>query len=491
MRRRVAVKILRTALGHDQSICDRFLNEARATNAIGHPNIIDIVDMGILPEVGAPYLVMEFLEGESLGQRIERSGRIRVGDAVEIAFQTAAAVGAAHAKGIIHRDLKPDNLFLISDQAMPGRERVKVLDFGIAKLTGEIGTGSVRTHTGVVMGTPVYMSPEQCRGINEEVDHRADIYALGVILYEMLCGQPPFVSKGAGELISMHLTRPPEPPRLRNPGIPEHLERTILRALAKDPAQRFATMAELQQALEQGPARTVAGIVAEPALPGAGPRAVDKTPRLTVRLPEVDAPALPRTVRIRGETAGEPGRPTAPGRAGGRAVRPVAGVAALALAGIAAAWILGFRHSTPPEGSTTTRAPGPIAAGVSVDVPVVPPPPTIAVAVTSKPSGAEVRNAASGEVLGLTPFERPLPLSHEVLALVVEKPGYKAIRVEFSGDRGGTRRVDLERLVTRHPSARAKAAPVVVPPVTPSTEHVQRSLPAASAPTISPDDRKM
>jgi serine/threonine-protein kinase len=256
MGRKAAIKLLRRELAQDKSLVARFINEARAASAIHHPNIIDVIDVGTLTDdkvAGLPYMMMEYLEGESLARRLEVRGKLEVAEAVEIAIQTASALGAAHAKGIVHRDLKPDNLFLLADEMNPGRERVKVLDFGIAKLRGEIGSGSVKTNAGSIMGTPPYMSPEQCRGIVEDVDHRTDVYALGIILYEMLTGAPPFVSAGYGEVLVMHLTQPPAAPRSKNPAIPQGLEQTILKALAKRPEERFASMAELQAALSRVP----------------------------------------------------------------------------------------------------------------------------------------------------------------------------------------------------------------------------------------------
>ena len=151
---------------------------------------------------------MELLEGESLGTRLRQNGALPIATALDFAYQTASALGAAHAKGIVHRDLKPDNLFVVPDPHDATRERIKVLDFGIAKLQQGSVADSVKTRTGTLMGTPIYMSPEQCRG-TRAVDHRSDIYSLGVIFYEMLVGQPPFVSEGFGELVNMHLNVPP------------------------------------------------------------------------------------------------------------------------------------------------------------------------------------------------------------------------------------------------------------------------------------------
>ena len=247
--RRAAVKVLHPDLVASEEMIQRLFNEARAANAIGHPGIVEVSDLGLLPS-GTPYIVMEFLEGQSLGVLMSEGGRLSLPVALDIAGQAAGAVGAAHAKGIIHRDLKPDNLFLTPDAQWPGRERVKVLDFGIAKLARRpVMAADVRTRTGAILGTPRYMSPEQCRD-SREVDHRTDIYSLGVILFEMLAGQPPFVSNSWGEMAHMHIGV--KPPDLRElvPDLPPSIERAVARALEKEPGARFQSMAELRQALD-------------------------------------------------------------------------------------------------------------------------------------------------------------------------------------------------------------------------------------------------
>jgi serine/threonine protein kinase len=249
MGRKAAIKVLKPELARDESLVTRFFNEARAANAIRHPNIIDIIDVGLLPDDNVPYMLMEFLEGESLATRLDRVRPLEVSAAVEIASQTASALAAAHSKGIVHRDLKPDNLFLVPDEMVGTGERVKVLDFGIAKLRDDMRGSSMKTRTGAIMGTAAYMSPEQCQGLIERLDHRTDIYALGIILYEMLCGGPPFVSEGFGDIIIMHVMQEPVPPQHKNPLVPNDVSAVILRALAKSPDDRFQSMLDFQNAL--------------------------------------------------------------------------------------------------------------------------------------------------------------------------------------------------------------------------------------------------
>jgi tRNA A-37 threonylcarbamoyl transferase component Bud32 len=232
--RRVAIKVLRPKLSAHHHIVERFLAEARTASLVRHPGIVEIFDCD--EDQGRAFIVMELLEGQPLSSCLHPGVPLSPDGlrAVNIARQIAEAVGAAHERNVVHRDLKPDNVFLVG-----GQDRIKVVDFGIAKLaTPETST---QTGTGVLLGTPVYMSPEQCKGAGK-VDHRADIYALGCILFEMTCGRPPFVKEGAGEFIAAHLSEPPPRPREVNPGLPAALERLILEMLAKAPSDRPADM---------------------------------------------------------------------------------------------------------------------------------------------------------------------------------------------------------------------------------------------------------
>jgi len=247
--KKVALKVLHAEFSSNTDVVTRFFNEAKAVNDIGHPNIVDIVDYGVLTNGptgdGLVYFIMEFLPGSTLSQLLQREAPLPAERALGIALQVADALSASHKANIVHRDLKPDNIILLQR----GRERdfVKLLDFGIAKLTGD-QPGSSRTRTGLVMGTPAYMSPEQCEG-RGNVDHRSDIYSLGIVLYEMITGQVPFYGEGYGEVLVQHLTRAPAPPSTIRGVIPPHVEQVILKALEKSPELRFPTMDEMSKAM--------------------------------------------------------------------------------------------------------------------------------------------------------------------------------------------------------------------------------------------------
>jgi serine/threonine protein kinase len=249
--RMAAVKVLLPEHSASSVTVTRFFNEARAATAIRHLGIVEIYDFGYAPD-GSAYIAMELLEGQSLAARM-RAGISRASDALAIARQIAGALAAAHAKSIVHRDLKPDNIFLIADAEVAGGERIKLLDFGIAKLQEVSASGAGVTNTGAVMGTPTYMAPEQCRGVS--VDHRVDLYAVGCILYEMLGGAPPFSGEGAGDVLAAHIHVPPPSLRARVPALNAEVEALVQHLLAKDPARRVqsatALIAEIDRVASQ------------------------------------------------------------------------------------------------------------------------------------------------------------------------------------------------------------------------------------------------
>jgi serine/threonine protein kinase len=242
--RRAAIKVLHPGHSRQPEIVARFFNEARAATAIADPGIVQIFDFG--HHEGSAYIAMELLQGEPLDKRLARVGALALGDALRITRQVASSLAAAHARGIVHRDLKPENIFLVIDAEVVGGERAKILDFGIAKLGGD--SGGVKTQTSALMGTPTFMSPEQCRGAGM-VDQRSDIYSLGCVLFMLMVGRPPFESEGAGELIAMHLREAPPSVSSRAPGVPPEVDALVARCLAKDPAQRYFAAGDLAAAL--------------------------------------------------------------------------------------------------------------------------------------------------------------------------------------------------------------------------------------------------
>jgi serine/threonine-protein kinase len=271
--KKVAVKVLHRRFARYEEAIQRFLREARAASSINHPNIVDVTDFGPMPD-GGVFFVMEYLEGTSLEDMIEKNGPIQLHRALNVANQLALALAAAHDMGIIHRDLKPENIMLVqkpgrrdlirtvtthSDRAAGAKfvieketayDFVKILDFGIAKVLASEENRPGQTLAGAVFGTPEYMSPEAARG--QEVDHRADIYSLGVILFDMLVGRPPFEAEAAAEVLAMQISKPPPSPRTTNPNveITEQAEAVILRAMSKDPGKRHQSMDEFRDALQ-------------------------------------------------------------------------------------------------------------------------------------------------------------------------------------------------------------------------------------------------
>ena len=242
----VAIKLLLEAFPPDSEDVLRFFNEARAVSRIQHAGITKIFDSGILPN-GRAYLVMEYLDGESLAARLAR-GPLSRSALCDIGRQIASVLDATHTAGITHRDLKPENVFLIADHEQPRGERVKVLDFGVAKLTGTLAANSPRTFG--TLGTPMYMAPEQW-GDASQVDWRADLYSLGCVAFEMACRRPPFPCTSVAEACAKHLHDAPVAASSLAPGIPAELDRLIAQLLAKQPEARPRSMREVARAFEQ------------------------------------------------------------------------------------------------------------------------------------------------------------------------------------------------------------------------------------------------
>ncbi|WP_437956895.1 bifunctional serine/threonine-protein kinase/formylglycine-generating enzyme family protein [Sorangium sp. So ce119] len=348
-----AVKVLSSQLAQDASSHRRFTNEARALSLVDHPGLVKIFDFGETPR-GEPYILMEYLRGELLRTRIARRERLDLPEVLHIARQGASALSAVHRHGIVHRDLKPSNMMLVADDEAPGGERLKLLDFGIARFAGD---GADLTAPGSVLGTAVYMSPEQCAG-QSSVDGRSDVYSLGVVLYELLAGEPPFKGEPV-EVLRMHLFRDPRPLESVAPEVPREIARLIERMLAKEPSRR-PDIAEVNDAIRRDGAAPAtraaasappgASLAAEPAgrtteqkiaarawttrvevpPPAGAPAAeeADVAPFEAAKsvAPEAGAPASPEDVRA--APAGGPSRAARPAR---RRLRSASALAAIAL----------------------------------------------------------------------------------------------------------------------------------------------------------------
>jgi len=454
--RRVAIKRLLPDMVRDNDLVERFFNEARAAARIQHPGLVEVFDFGHDVD-GSAYIVMELLEGESLAKRIARESPLAAAVALSIARQVAAAVHAAHEQGIVHRDLKPENLYLVAEHDAPDGVRVKVLDFGIAKLAPSEDQRSVKTKTGVMFGTPRYMAPEQCRNATS-VDRRADIYSLGCILYEMLVGTPPFTHDNWAELVASHMHEPPQRPSQRDGRIPSDVEALVLRALAKQPDDRFPTMLDFANELEISWRANASGSMPVLFSPTAGG-------------PAVMAPTTPRAL---GEAVTQiapsaHNHEIAPRRHRTRIARRVGVAAALG----AAVVLYLAREVDPPrrvasEPAVPARPPvvtepaiapmppdgataGGSASGSDKRVPDEPQPAPAAqvqLTVTSLPPGAEVYRASDGVRIGRTPFHRGFERSDGELELIVKLGGYRDARVVMSTARDSTETVKLAQLRT-------------------------------------------
>ncbi len=256
---RVAIKFLHPQYSTDEKIVDRFLAEARAVNIIGHDNILKILDLNVT-EDHRHYFVMEYLHGRALQDLVKPDVPVPLEVTGSILLQTCEALQAAHDHKIIHRDLKPDNIYLIVHK---GRKNfVKVVDFGIAKVTDDEGQSTGKTQTGMVMGTPAYMSPEQAGGMGNRIDARSDIYSLGCMMYQMATGRLPFPGSSFGEVLIGHLQLMPPDPRSLRPEVPEEFQGIIMKCLAKSQDERFQTMRELHDAV--GACMDAEGITREP-----------------------------------------------------------------------------------------------------------------------------------------------------------------------------------------------------------------------------------
>jgi serine/threonine-protein kinase len=242
--KRVAIKLLLDKYADDREAVERFHREALTATQIGDDHIIDVLDIGTATD-GRSFVVLEYLDGHDLGKLLAASGPMPASRAVHIVSQVLRGLGAAHAKGIVHRDMKPDNVFAVPHPETP--DFIKILDFGISKVMAAQDAKVRLTATGTIVGTPVYMAPEQALG--STVDHRADLYSVGVMLYELLAGRPPFIAESYLALVTQHLQAVPPDLSVLRPDLPRSLVNAIHRALAKEPDDRFRTADEFVRAL--------------------------------------------------------------------------------------------------------------------------------------------------------------------------------------------------------------------------------------------------
>jgi serine/threonine-protein kinase len=377
LKRKAAVKLLARELVGRPDLLERFFLEARATSAIAHAGIVQVFDCEV-DATGRPYIVMEFLEGETLAAVLARRGALPALTAARLGRGMAEALEAAHAKGIVHRDLKPENIFV---QAQPP-DSVKLVDFGIAKLAGDFRAGQVhQTRSGALMGTPLYMSPEQCRD-SANLDSRTDIYSLGCVMFEMLTGHPPFSHANLGDLVVAHLTETPRDARADNPSVPPALAELVAELLRKNPADRPPGMRAVADRL----AAFVGGLTTVPDAPA--------------RAPAVQRPPT-KTKTTFGDSASEIVEDEAPARKRGATTLAVAAVLVLGAGGIAFSRLRSMHAEGAPPPAATASLPA-VAAVAPPPAPKLAPPvtpepsPPPAPSPSPSPPAAAVREEAAG-----------------------------------------------------------------------------------------------
>jgi eukaryotic-like serine/threonine-protein kinase len=521
--RRAAIKFLLPAFSKDADVVTRFFNEARAASVIKHPGIVEIYDCDVVDEEA--YIVMEYLEGESLAATLRRTGAL-ANEPIAIAAvvgQIASALAAAHRKQIIHRDLKPENIFLSVEESARAPFVVKILDFGIAKLTAPGGGGS-NTRTGGLLGTPVYMSPEQCRGLST-IDHRADIYALGCVLFEMATGRHVFVKDAAGDLLVAHIIE--TAPRISafRPEVPSWMDDLAARMLAKGPDDRPSSMDEIVSAMESFlqvgaagfstriPATSALGRIPTPRKRTDGRAALSQT----TAPPGVSATPPRSVARSQDQRSAPPLRPNVPA-VGGTQILPegpfpesnptnestfrrsaselipdLAGLApakrrspflpiavgGLVLAGVAAVFLtqnkpVSHRPAAQVAPTQADPGPGPGVPAPSNEAPKLPSiPAKVTIRVVSRPAGAELWLADEPAPRGATPLDLVLRRDATGVYGLLKADGYADAKVAIDPARNGPLEVELEK-ITAAPHHHA------------SSHHASHHASHESAPTAKP-----
>ena len=424
--RQVAIKVLASHLLTTAQVASRFLAEARAVERIKHPNVIEIYDFGSLDD-GRPYYMMELLEGHELRKELDDRGKLSAAEALPFIEQICAGLQAAHECGVIHRDLKPENVFLLDRQPLT----IKLLDFGIAKLL-EVEQGSGLTSAGMVMGTPLFIAPEQALGQPELISPRTDIYSLGVMFYWMLAGRPPFEHEATAILLAMHIRDAPPPLCDVEPSVPAEVAALVARCLEKEPQRRPASAAQLAQDL----AAAVAGSTVAPAVQSTKQPSAPGTP-LTV-VPARSGTTFSASV---GEAVGHPfdADDVIPRRPGIRWVG--LGLAALAVAGGIAYALLRDGPAPPGERDDPVRAALPAARPVVVPAVRAPAAPPATPAGKRHQIVVEARARVSCRVQlderQLPPMANPCGFeagAGQRVHLEVTRPGFKPLREEWTAE---------------------------------------------------------
>ncbi|MCU1281838.1 MAG: hypothetical protein JWM53_5384, partial [bacterium] len=451
--KRFALKLLRPEIVSNAEAVARFRQEAWSASSIGHENIIEIEDFATLPS-GAVYLAMEFLDGISLAERMRQEPALSFGEALDIVLQVTSGLSAAHDKSIVHRDMKPENIFLTMKY---GRPLVKILDFGIAKVSGAEGNRSL-TRTGTIFGTPHYMSPEQALG--KTLDHRADIYSVGVIMYELFTGKVPFEAESFMGILTKHITTQPTPPREAAPEreIPVEIEAVILRALAKEAEDRYQSMADLTAEL----AAIASHLAPEVLQPRPSSQAVAQISKplssvMAARMATPRPTPMPRPPS--GAARALPGDELPPKK---KSAAPYIAVAAILVAAAAGAVLI-----TRSPSQTPTQTPAPTTAVIPPPKQPDPPAPPVLeeVIVDSVPPGAKIF------VDGLAVADAPEALKVEkgkTKVVVLKKDGFVDQEQTIDPQKSHKLLVRLER-VKRSPSAAKGGKPAKLPTPPPAT----------------------
>ncbi|MCG8418346.1 MAG: protein kinase [Proteobacteria bacterium] len=474
--RPAAVKVLIAKYCQDQTMLQRFINEARAAASIQHPGIVEVYDFGHCND-GSAYLIMEYLPGESLKQRLNRLGRLPVDQALQLARDTADILCAAHAANVVHRDLKPGNIMLVPQPGQHGAEQVRLMDFGIAKLVTD--QQNRLTRTGTMLGSPAYMAPEQCSGA-KHVDWRADLYSLGCVLFHMLCGRPPFLGNSI-TVIGGHIFEAPPRPSVFAPWVPGGVENVVLWLLAKKPEQRLSDARAVIAAIDSlgssradhasanpafanpvgaADAATILALSSRPMPSSPDPTELEVQSGSVDTTPDIVSAASPEQNRAQSH------------RQGWRGMFYVA----VAAAAITAVIITALVHSMgAPDANRSPDHPENTELGQVQPVqarplpaaertpalspedhpPASPPEPAkIAITIRSNPDGAAVYREVGDVRLGHTPYQHTMPPIAGELILVLRLDGHRDKIVAVPADKNSSILVELAAKKRRPTRAR-------------------------------------